>query len=82
VHKFLTVCNANKVRNNAHCLSIFSVTSQDHAKQWFQRQLPSHFADWNALKDAFFAHFCPIAYKDRLSEQLQKHDIHYIERIL
>jgi len=47
------------------------VTLQKHAKQWFQRQPPGHFANWNSLRDAFLAHFCPIAHEDRLSEQLQ-----------
>jgi hypothetical protein len=71
VHEFLTVCNANNARTEAHWLSIFPVTLQDHAKQWFQRQTPGQFADWESLKNAFLAHFRPIAYEDRLSELLQ-----------
>jgi len=72
VSEFLTTCNANNARTDVHWYAIFPTTLEDHAKQWFYRQPLSHFADWQALHDAFIGHFRPIGYDECLSESLHE----------
>ena len=70
VSEFLLQCNANNAKTDAHWHSIFPTTFEGHAKLWFYRQPLGSFPNWDSLRDAFVAHFCPIGYEDRLIEQL------------
>jgi hypothetical protein len=76
VREFLTSCNANNARTPSHWHAIFPTTLDGQARQWFHRQPLGHFANWAALKDAFIAKFRPVAYTDRLTEQM--HDLQMI----
>jgi hypothetical protein len=73
VREFLTACNANSAQTPSHWHAIFPTTLDGHARQWFHRQPLGHFANWMALKDAFIEKFRPVAYTDRLMEQM--HDL-------
>ena len=70
VHQFLTCCNSNNARTEAHFLSIFPSTLHGQANNWFQRQPIGHFTTWELLRDAFLAHFRPAAYQEKLFEKL------------
>ena len=70
VCEFLLQCNANNARTDAHWHSKFPTTFEDHAKLWFYRQPLGSFSNWDSLRDAFVAYFCPIGYEDQLTEQL------------
>ena len=70
VSEFLLQCNANNARTDAHWHSIFPTTFEGHAKLWFYRQALGSFPTWDSLREAFVAHFRPIGYEDRLTEQL------------
>ena len=73
VKEFLTACNANSARTPSLWYVIFPTTLDGHARQWFYKQPLGHFATWTTLKDAFIAKFRPVAYIDRLTEQM--HDL-------
>ena len=62
ISEFLLQCIANNVRTNIHWHSIFSTTLEGHAKLWFYRQPLGSFPNWDTLRIAFVAHFCPIGY--------------------
>ena len=70
VSEFLLQCNANNARTEAHWHSIFPTTFEGHTKLWFYRQPLGSFPTWDTLREAFVAHFRPIGYEDRLTEQL------------
>jgi hypothetical protein len=76
VREFLTACNANNARTPSHWHAIFPTTFDGQTRQWFHRQPLGHFNNWTALKDAFIEKFRPVAYIDRLTEQM--HDLQMI----
>jgi hypothetical protein len=73
VREFLTSYNANNARTPNHWHAIFPTTLDGHTRQWFYRQPLGQFNTWTALRDAFIAKFRPVAYNDRLTEQM--HDL-------
>ena len=73
IKEFLTSCNSNNARHETHWLAIFPGTLQGSARDWFNRQSNGTFANWDDLRTTFLNTFRPIAFNDRLMDQL--HDL-------
>ena len=68
IAKFEITCAANDIPP-AKFQEVFAASLQEDAFAWYQRQPP--FADWNALKNAFLAHFRPLGFASSLKEKLR-----------
>lgn len=68
--QFLTACVANNGRTEDIWLRWLPATLKDTAFEWYNRQPVGQFINWEALKNAFLAHFRLIGCEERLREKL------------